>query len=99
MAIIVEEGKKKTNILGIAAWVVFLIILGASLYYIFFAAPELVVLPDTGSLNAIAPIASLSLHPQDVVGSAAFKALQSTVTPPSPSGPVSVGRSNPFVAP
>jgi hypothetical protein len=99
MAIIVEEGRKKTNILGIAAWLVFLVIIGAAIYYIFFAQPQLVVLPATGSLNAIAPIAQLSLNPQSVVEGQAFQSLHSTITLPVPQGPAGVGRPDPFVLP
>jgi len=39
MAIIVDEGEKKTNLLGIIGWVVFLAIAAAAVYYIFFAQP------------------------------------------------------------
>lgn len=99
MAIIVEEGKKKTNILGFAGWLVILVIVGASIYYIFFAQPQLVVLPATGSLNVIAPIASSSLNPESVVGGSAFQALHSTITEPTPAGPTQVGRPDPFIAP
>lgn len=99
MAIIVEEGKKKTNILGFAAWLVFLVIVAAAVYYIFFAQPQIVALPTTGTLNTIAPIADLSLDPQAVVGGAAFQTLHATITEPSPSGPVGVGRPDPFIAP
>lgn len=99
MAIIVEEGEKKTNIFGIAAWLVFLVIVAGAVYYIFFAQPQLVVIPATGTLNNIAPIAQLSLNPQNVVDGAAFQALHSTITLPTPQGPVSVGRPNPFIAP
>lgn len=99
MAIIVEEGKKKTNILGVAAWLVFLVIIGAAVYYIFFAQPQLVAIPATGPLDAIAPIASSSLDAQSLTGSASFQALQSTVTLPTSTGPAAVGRPNPFIAP
>ena len=84
----------------IAAWVVFLLIIVAAAYYIFFAAPELVVIPPSGGgLDAIAPIATLSVHPQTVVQSPEFQSLQSTITPPTPQGPAGVGRPNPFIAP
>ena len=56
-------------------------------------------LPATGSLGTIAPIAQLSLHPETVVQSGAFQALTSTIALPTPAGPVTVERTNPFVAP
>jgi hypothetical protein len=99
MAIIIEEGKKKSNILGIAGWIGFLVLVGIAAYYIFFASPQLVVIPATGALSTIAPIAQLSLNPQNIVGSTEFQSLQSDVTLPTPQSPNSVGRSNPFIAP
>jgi hypothetical protein len=99
MAIIVDEGEKKTNLFGIIGWVVFLGIAAASVYYIFFAQPELVVIPATGSLGTIAPIASTAIQPSAVIQSGAFQALTSTVPLPTPQGPVSVGRTDPFIAP
>lgn len=99
MAIIVEEGRKKTNILGIAGWILFLVIIGAAIYYIFFAAPELVPITATGNLSTIAPIVNVNLDPQTIVGSTQFQSLQSNITLPTPQGPNAVGRPNPFVAP
>jgi hypothetical protein len=101
MAIIVDEEKKPTHIFAILAWLGFLIVAGAAVYYIFFAVPQVVAPPAIGSLSAIAPIASSSINPQTVVSSPAFQAiLQGTTIPaPSSTGPVSVGRPNPFLSP
>ncbi len=99
MAIIVDEGEKKTNIFGIIGWLVFLCIAGAAVYYVFFAQPQLVVIPSTGSLSAIAPIAQVSLQPDAVIQNPAFQALTNTIPLPTPQGPVPVGRTNPFIAP
>lgn len=99
MAIIVEEGEKKMNIFPILGWIVFLGIVIAAAYYVFFAQPELVIIPSTGNLSTIAPITQLALHPDTVTQSPAFTSLHSTVTLPTPQGPVSVGRVDPFVAP
>jgi hypothetical protein len=99
MAIIVEEGEKKTNIFAIIGWVIFLGIVLATVYYVFFAQPQLVVIPSTGSLNAIAPITQVALHPDAVIQNPEFQALHSTVTLPTAQGPAPVGRTNPFIAP
>jgi hypothetical protein len=99
MAIIVEEGEKNNNLLGIVGWLVFLGIAGAAIYYVFFAQPNLVTIPATGNLGTIAPITQVSLHPETVVQAPAFAALKSTITLPTPQGPVAVGRTNPFIAP
>ncbi len=99
MAIIVEEEQKKSGLLGIIGWLVFLAIAGAAVYYVFFAQPELVTIPASGTLGTIAPITQTALHPQTVVQGAAFQALKSTITLPSPSGPAAVSRPDPFIAP
>lgn len=99
MAIIVEEEQKKSNILSVVGWLVFLAIASAAVYYVFFAQPELVTIPASGTIGTIAPIVQTALHPETVVQGSAFQALKSTITLPSPSGPVNVGRTDPFVAP
>jgi hypothetical protein len=99
MAIVVEEGEKKTNILGIMGWLVFLGIAAAAVYYVFFAQPELVTISSSGSLSTIAPITQVSLQPDAVMKDAAFQALKTTISLPTAQGPASVGRTNPFVAP
>ena len=99
MAIIVTEEKNRTNMLRIVGWLGILAVIGASIYYIFFAAPELVIIAPSTSLSQIAPIAQINIHPEDVLNSAAFQSLSSPIAQPTPSGPVSVGRTSPFIAP
>ena len=99
MAIIVDEGDKKSNLLGILGWVVFVVIAAAAIYYIFFAQPQLVAIPATGTLGTIAPIAKTAIQPNAVIQSPEFEALTSTVPLPTPQGPAPVGRTDPFIAP
>lgn len=99
MAIVVEEGERKSNWLGIIGWVVFLGIIGAAAYYVFFVQPQLVTIPASGNLGTVAPIANIALHPEAVLQNPEFQTLNSNIVLPSPSGPAGVGRSNPFIAP
>lgn len=100
MAIIIEEEKSRSNIVRIIGWMVILGIVIASIYYVFFAAPELVIITPSGNLNAIAPIVQGSLNPDSVLKSPAFQALNAPPVPPvSTSSFVSGGRANPFIAP
>jgi hypothetical protein len=100
MAIIVEEGEKNNGkILSAIGWLIFFGIVAAAAYYVFFAQPELVVLPSAGSLSTIAPITQLALHPDAVIQNPAFQVLNSNITLPTPQGPAPVGRTDPFVAP
>lgn len=99
MAIVVEDEQKKSGLFGLIGWLVFLVIAGAAVYYVFFAQPELVVIPASGTIGTIAPITQTALHPETVVQGVAFQALKSTIALPSPSGPAAVGRPDPFIAP
>jgi len=97
MAIIVNEEKSRTNLISLLGWLGILAAVGAAVYYIFFAAPELVIIAPSGNLGAIAPIASITIHPEDVINSPAFQALQAQIPPPSATGPALIGRTNPFL--
>ena len=100
MAIIIEEEKKRVNIVSIVGWVVILGILGATAYYLFFISPELAVIVPPSDFQTITPIAQVSLQPEDVINSAGFQSLKAPTFPlPDPHGPAAVGRSNPFLAP
>jgi hypothetical protein len=101
MAIIVDEERKPTHIFAIVAWLGFLIVVSVAVYYIFFAVPQAAVLPTTGGLSTLAPLASTTIQPQDVINSAAFQAILkgTTIQPPSASGPATKGRQNPFLSP
>ncbi len=99
MAIIVEEEQKKSNLFSIIGWLMFLAIAGATIYYVFFAQPELVIIPASGTIGTIAPITQTALHPETVVQNPAFQALKSTITLPLAQGPAAVGRTDPFIAP
>jgi len=99
MAIIVEEEKNRGKLILLLGWTGILIVIGATIYYIFLAAPELAIIQPTGNLGTIAPIANINLNPQEVVNGAAFQSRHPSVPHPSPTGPANVGRPNPFIAP
>jgi hypothetical protein len=100
MAIVVEEERSKVNIIQLLGWFTVLGVVGASLYYLFFAAPDLVVIPPPPSFTAVAPLSSISVSPESVLNSPAYTALKAPPFPlPTPQGPAQVGRVNPFVAP
>ena len=99
MAIVIEEGKK-TNILRIAGWLVIIILICAAIDYVFFAAPESVVITPPANFQYVAPLAQVSLHPEDVLNSPAFQSLKAPSFPlPTPKGPAAVGRTNPLIPP
>ncbi len=98
MAIVVEEEKSRANPGRLFGWLGVIVILAVAVYYILFAAPELVVIPPPAGFATIAPISSASLHPEDVLNSPTFRALsQPSFSLPTSTGPAGVGRPNPFL--
>jgi hypothetical protein len=95
MAIVVEEGQKKSS--GIVSFLMWLLIIGvvvAAAYYIFFKRPELVPVAVPASFQNTAALSKIKLNPDAVVNNPSFQALKSyigTLTPPTG------GRANPFL--
>jgi hypothetical protein len=95
MAIVIEEEKNQNNIIAIAMYLVFLVIIGAVLYYIFFKQPTLIEVAVPESFENTAQLSRIELNPRDVVADEKFQSLKQYVTPPSPGN---VGRANPFIS-
>lgn len=88
------------DLVRLGGWIVVFIVLIVAAYYLFFQSPPLVPVAPPSSFTSIAPITGFSLQPEDVLNSPAFQALK--VPPfalPTPGGPASVGRTNPFLSP
>ena len=94
MAIVIEEEKPKVSIIHVLMWFTVLVVIGLSVYYIFFAKPEIadIVVPST--LRNVEPLAKITLNPEDILNSEVFQGLKQYVVPPSPGN---AGRSNPFL--
>lgn len=99
MAIIVEEEKKSSNILAIFGWLVVFAIIIAAVYYIFFVEPPSAVILPTGNLQSVGSLPLVAANPQGVVSNQEFQELQQYIVEPTSTGPVPVGRQNPFIAP
>lgn len=99
MAIIVEEEKKSSNLANMVGWFIIIVVLLSAAYYIFLAAPAPVVITPPAGFNDITPITQISFDPTSVVNSTAFQTLKQSVPEPTSTGPVAVGRTNPFIAP
>jgi len=97
MAIVVEEEKTNSNTPAVLGWLIIVVIVLASAYYIFFAAAPAVVVPPPPNFESIAPIAQISFDPTTLVSSPAFQALKQYIAQPTSTGPVPVGKSNPFL--
>jgi hypothetical protein len=100
MAIIVEEKKQnRASVFNLVGWLALLGVAMVAIYYIFFAAAPTVTIPSLGGLNTIAPLTQSAVQPQTVENSVALQALSTTITAPTSTGPASVTRPNPFLAP
>jgi hypothetical protein len=100
MAILVEEEKiNKSNITSLFGWFVIIVALGVGAYYLFFVTPPPAVITPPAGFNNINPITQITINPQAVVSSTEFTSLTDTIAEPTSTGPVPVGRPNPFIAP
>jgi hypothetical protein len=99
MAIIVETEKKNSNILAFFGWFVVIGIIVAAAYYIFFVTPPSAVILPAGSLQGVKSLPAATTDPQKLLTSQEFGSLQQYVAEPTSTGPVPVGRQDPFVAP
>ncbi len=99
MAIVVEEDRKKSPMLGVAGWLVFVVILAAAAYFMFFAPAPQVTLPLAGGLSAVAPLVQSPVQPQTVEADPVLGSLHSAISAPTSTGPAALNRPNPFLAP
>jgi hypothetical protein len=100
MAIVVEEEKKgSSNALTYLGWIVVLVIIGAAVYFIFFVEPPSAIILPTGTLQSVGSLPVSGVNPANVVNNTEFQALQQYIAEPTSTGPVSVGRPDPFIAP
>jgi hypothetical protein len=99
MAIVIEEEKKSSNVLAILGWLVVLAVIGAAIYYIFFVEPPSAIILPTGTLQNVSSLSVSAVNPEDVVNNDEFQALKQYIPEPTSTGPVPMGRQNPFIAP
>lgn len=97
MAILVEEEKKTSNGSALFGSVMIFIIIAAAAYYIFFASPPAVLVTPPPNFAIIAPIAQISFDPTSVLNSQNFQTLKQYIPEPSSTGPVPIGKTNPFM--
>ena len=99
MAIVIEEEKKNNHLLAILGWLVVAAIVVAAVYYIFFVEPPSALILPSAGLRSVSSVSGISVNPQSVLENSEFQSLQRYVPEPTSSGPVPVGRQNPFIAP
>ena len=95
MAIVVEEEQKsRGGLVSLIVWGVVFVVIGLSVYYLFFKRPDLVEVAAPSSFTNTQALSQIVLEPNDVINSPGFKALHGGIQPivPQPSG-----RPNPFL--
>ncbi len=97
MAILVEEEKKTSNASALFGGVVVFVVIAAAVYYIFLVQPPAVSVTPPPNFAVIAQIAQISFDPTSVLNSQNFQSLKQYIPEPSSTGPIPVGKTNPFV--
>lgn len=85
--------------IGLTGWLVFLVVLAAAIYFMFFAPAPDVTLPAAGGLSAVAPLVQSPVQPQTVEADPVLAGLHTTVPAPTSTGPAALVRPNPFLVP
>ena len=95
MAIIIEEQKRKINWFALALILSLVIIIGAAIYYLFFASPPLVEKVAPPRLQSIQELSLIKLEPEALISSPYFQILKQYVNPIEIQID-SIGKANPF---
>ena len=78
-------------------WIVIVVIALAAVYEIFIVSPPSVVATPPSGFETLTPITQINFDPTSVINSPTYQSLKSYIPEPTSTGPVSVGRTNPFV--
>ncbi len=98
MAIVIEEEKNSSgSIMSVIGWLVFIAVGVGAVYYLFFAAPESVIVAPSANFASTTSLAGITIHASAVTQNPLFQSLKQYV--PSSTVPSSTGRSNPFIPP
>ena len=96
MAIIIEEQKRKINWFVVAVILSLVIIIGAAIYYLFFAPTPLVEKIVPPRLQSLQELSSIKLEPEAIISDSRFQILKQYVNPIEIQTD-SVGKTNPFL--
>lgn len=98
MAIIIEEEKNSSkNTPAVLGWIIIIVVVLVAGYFIYLAPPPSVVVKPPANFEKIAPIAQINFDPTTLVNSAPFQSLKEYISEPTSTGPVGVGKANPFI--
>jgi len=96
MAIIIEEQRRKINWFALALILLLVAIIGAAIYYLFFAPIPLVERVAPPRLKSLQELSSIKLQPETIINDSRFQILKQYVNPIEIQTN-SIGKTNPFV--
>ena len=96
MAIIIEEEKRKINWFALVVILSLVIIIGAAIYYLFFASIPLIEKIVPPRLQSLQELSSIKLEPETIINDSRFQILKQYVNPIEIQTN-SIGKTNPFV--
>jgi hypothetical protein len=100
MAIVIEEDKsKQKNGVSFLGLIIVVVILAVAAYFIFFVNPEPASITPPAGLENIDNASQVQVDPAGVTNSPSFQMLKQYISEPTSTGPVSVGRTDPFLIP
>jgi hypothetical protein len=100
MAIVIEEDKSKSqNSVSFLGLIIIVVILAVAAYFIFFVNPEPTPVTPPAGLDNIDSLSQVQIDPATVANNPSFQALKQYIPEPTSTGPASVGRTDPFIAP
>lgn len=94
MAIFVEDKADSGVVVNIVIWIVILVIISASVYYIFFKQPQLVEFTASPSFQNIQQLSKISISSDKLINNQTFQSLKPYITAVQPDN---LGRDNPFL--
>jgi len=94
MAILIEEQRDRGQWITIVIWLVIIVVIGFSAYYLFFKRPNYVEIAIPDNYKNTTELIKFNLRPDEVVNLPQFQALKQYVTVPALP---STGKANPFL--
>ncbi|OGM92414.1 hypothetical protein A2755_01490 [Candidatus Wolfebacteria bacterium RIFCSPHIGHO2_01_FULL_48_22] len=92
MAIVIQEERNTGSWFGFSILIVVLVILGVTLYYLFFVQPDILTAVTSRNLQSLEEFSQMQFDPRDVTESEFFKKPKQFV----PLTPLGGGNTRPF---
>jgi len=95
MAIVVEQEKRKSNLIVFIGWLAVMITIVVIIYYLFFQKPELIPITASTDFSLATRVSQIDINPSIVINDVKFSTRQPYVSVP---GIGEARRANPFLS-